>query len=160
MNYVRGTINTMKNNCPHCDKPLDNVLAITKQHRLVANRILAKQKNHDRIRDHINTKLHLVPMFVAKVAAYNGLTLDELLSESRRRERVQVRHALMWFLAEHTTLALVTIAGIFGRHHASVIHARKQIPKLLSVGDMDTIGIVEQVSDIAKDIWNPKNKSK
>lgn len=150
----------MKNNCPHCKKPLANVLAITKQHRLIANRILAQQNKHDRIRDHINTRLHLVPMFIAKVAAYNGMTLDELLSQSRRRERVQVRHALMWFLTEHTTLALVTIAGIFGRHHASVIHARKQIPKLLSVGDMDTIGIVDQVTEIAKDIWNQKNNSK
>ena len=73
----------MKNNCPHCNKPLDGVLSITKQHRLVANRILAKQNNHDRIRDHINQRLHLIPMFIAKVAAHNGLTLDELLSESR-----------------------------------------------------------------------------
>ena len=146
----------MKKNLHKRDESKGNVLAITKEHRLMASRILSKQKNHDRIRDHINTKLHLVPMFVAKVAAYNGLTIDELLSESRRRERVQVRHVLMWFLAENTTLALVTIAGIFKRHHASVIHARKQIPKLLSVGDPDTVAMVDMVIEHAKEIWTTK----
>ena len=147
----------MKNTCPHCEKPIDAVLTITQRHRNAAAKILEKQHKGTAMRNHINQRLHLVPMFVAKVAAYNGVTVDELLSDSRRRERVQVRHALMWFLAENTTLALVTIAGIFGRHHASVIHARKTIPKLLSVADPDTVGVVDLVVDIVQDIWKPSN---
>jgi chromosomal replication initiation ATPase DnaA len=149
----------MNATCPHCQKPVVDALAFTKKHRDVGRRILNEQHGQNRIRDHINKRLHLVPMFVTKVAAHNGLTLDELLSESRRRERVQVRHALLWFLAEHTTLALVTIAGIFGRHHASVIHARKTIPKLLSVGDPDTVGVVDMVMDMAADIWKPETSN-
>lgn len=147
----------MPNTCPHCKEPLDGVLAITKKHRQIANRIIEEQHGENRIRNHINRRLDLVPMFIAKTCAHNGFTLEELLSDSRRRERVQVRHALMWFLAENTTLALVTIAGIFGRHHSSVIHARKSIPKLMSVKDPDTLGIVQMTFDIASDIWKPQN---
>tara|TARA_R100001129_G_scaffold31963_1_gene21317 strand:- start:1421 stop:1876 length:456 start_codon:yes stop_codon:yes gene_type:complete len=139
--------------CPHCQKPVADALKFTTKHRRAAGRILAHiDASHD-MRQHMNQRLHLVPMFVSKVAAHNGLTLDELLSESRRRERVQVRHVLMWFLSQNTSLALVTIAAIFNRHHASVVHARKQIPKLMSVGDPDTVAMVDMVMEHAIDIW-------
>ena len=145
----------MNSVCPHCQKPVLDAVKVQRKHRAVGKRILHEIHGQNAIRDNINQRLFLVPMLVAKVAAINGLTVDQLLSDSRRRERVQVRHALMWFLAEHTTLALVTIAGIFGRHHASVIHARKQIPKLLSVGDPDTVATIEMVMDTAAEIWKP-----
>lgn len=145
----------MNSVCPHCQKPVLDAVKVQRKHRVVGKRILQEIHGQNAIRDNINQRLFLVPMLVTKVAAINGLTVDQLLSDSRRRERVQVRHALMWFLAEHTTLALVTIAGIFGRHHASVIHARKQIPKLLSVGDPDTVATIEMVMDTAAEIWKP-----
>lgn len=145
----------MNSVCPHCQKPVLDAVKVQRKHRVVGKRILHEIHGQNAIRDNINQRLFLVPMLVTKVAAINGLTVDQLLSDSRRRERVQVRHALMWFLAEHTTLALVTIAGIFGRHHASVIHARKQIPKLLSVGDPDTVATIEMVMDTAAEIWKP-----
>lgn len=151
----------MKTVCPHCQKPVADALQFQKKHKQVAASILNKiDRQGNDMRNNINARLHLVPMFVAKVTAHSGMTLAELTSEARRREFVQVRHALMWFLAENTTLALVTIAHIFNRHHTSVIHARKAIPKLLGVGDRDTVATVDMVIEHATEIWKPtKNQT-
>lgn len=50
--------------------------------------------------------------------------------ESRKQEHLFRRYYLMLFLREKTTLSLASIAWVFKKNHATVIHALKEVKNL------------------------------
>jgi chromosomal replication initiator protein len=57
------------------------------------------------------------------------LTLEELISPSRRKELVNARKIGMYLCRNYTTESLATIGKAFNRTHSSVLHAVSQLSK-------------------------------
>ncbi len=66
------------------------------------------------------------------VAAYFGLTVDEIISKTRKREIVQARQIAMYFCRNFTKASLASIGAQIGRKdHATVLHACKTVEDLM-----------------------------
>lgn len=66
------------------------------------------------------------------VCDFYGVTLESLLSESRKREIVQARQVAMYFAKIKTKDSLTTIGTTIGkRNHATVLHACKTVQDLI-----------------------------
>lgn len=64
------------------------------------------------------------------VASYFGLTPEELVSRSRKKDIVTARQIAMYLAHRYTDAPLKTIGAHFGgRDHSTVIHARKVVPE-------------------------------
>lgn len=61
---------------------------------------------------------------INKVGDYYGVNTFE---ETRKREVSFARQVAIYSLMVFTTLKLKEIGGIWGMHHASIIHANKQV---------------------------------
>ncbi|MCQ2369509.1 MAG: chromosomal replication initiator protein DnaA [Paludibacteraceae bacterium] len=78
------------------------------------------------------------------VCDYYGVTLDNLLSESRKREIVQARQVAMYFAKLKTKDSLTTIGLTIGkRNHATVLHACKTVQDLMDTDKSFRAGVEE-----------------
>ncbi len=78
------------------------------------------------------------------VCDYYGVSLDNLLSESRKREIVQARQVAMYFAKLKTKDSLTTIGLTIGkRNHATVLHACKTVQDLIDTDKSFRAGIEE-----------------
>ena len=67
-----------------------------------------------------------------KVCDFYGVSLESLLSDSRKREIVQARQVAMYFAKIKTKDSLTTIGTTIGkRNHATVLHACKTVQDLI-----------------------------
>lgn len=88
--------------------------------RVIGNIVAASQKNYtvQEIRD--------------IVCDFYGVSLESLLSETRKREIVQARQVAMYFAKLKTKDSLTTIGTTIGkRNHATVLHACKTVQDLI-----------------------------
>ncbi len=88
--------------------------------RVIGNIVASSQKNYtvQEIRD--------------IVCDYYGVSLESLLSETRKREIVQARQVAMYFAKLKTKDSLTTIGTTIGkRNHATVLHACKTVQDLI-----------------------------
>jgi len=111
---------------------------------------------------HLRIKLgrEKLPRFFVEFANHAGRPLEDILGPSRERSLVIPRHALMWFLSENSHMTLSEIGRIFNRHHATVLHARENTKRLLSVADKLTAYHVELCELIAPQVWPQINEQK
>lgn len=88
--------------------------------RVIGNIVASSQKNYtvQEIRD--------------IVCDFYGVSLESLLSETRKREIVQARQVAMYFAKLKTKDSLTTIGTTIGkRNHATVLHACKTVQDLI-----------------------------
>ncbi len=70
------------------------------------------------------------------VARYFELSLDDLISPSRKREIVQARQVTMYLLRSELQLSFANIGALFGgRDHATVMHSVEKIERLVQSDD-------------------------
>jgi chromosomal replication initiator protein len=73
---------------------------------------------------------------VVLVARYFEVSLDELVSPSRKREITQARQIAMYLLRSQLDLSFATIGALFGgRDHATVMHSVEKIERLAQSDD-------------------------
>ena len=58
-------------------------------------------------------------------------TPDNIKRRNRKREIVVARQTSMYLIKKNTSMSLVSIGGIFGKDHTTVIHSIKTINDLL-----------------------------
>lgn len=61
------------------------------------------------------------------IVADSGITSEEIWSKSRKLNVVITRQLLMYMLTVNIKIPFEQIASIFGKNHATVIHARNTI---------------------------------
>lgn len=97
--------------------------------------------------------LDRLPRLLVEFSAVMGVSPHAVRSKSRIRSLVVVRHVFAWFLAECSGLTLEAIAAFLDRDHSSVIHARRNVDRLLEVHDPEISFAVESIQQIALEIW-------
>nr|HPG55941.1 helix-turn-helix domain-containing protein [Candidatus Enterocola sp.] len=66
------------------------------------------------------------------VCNYFQISVNSLISESRKREVVQARQIAMYFAKQMTKDSLTSIGNVIGkRNHATVLHACKTVKDLI-----------------------------
>ena len=79
----------------------------------------------------------------AAVADYFNIEGTDLVSQKRTKELVQARQIAMYLCRELTQMSYANIAAAFNRgNHTTVIHACKQIEKIMSESDDDREAIL------------------
>lgn len=86
-----------------------------------------------------------VSEIMSVVAAHFGRTMIDMVSQRRAREVARPRQVAMYLTIRLTPMSLPQIGRIFGnRDHTTVIHARRQIEKLI-VSDLDLCAAVDAI---------------
>jgi chromosomal replication initiator protein len=85
------------------------------------------------------------------VAEHYGLSIDELLSDSRERRLTMPRQLAMYLSCEMTRDSLPMIAAAFGRDHSTVVHARDK----LSRGIAEDTDLAQAADRLQRLIHNP-----
>ena len=76
------------------------------------------------------------PLILEETARYFGLSVDDLVSQSRSRPLTHARHVAMYLMRECTGLSLVKIGEIFGgRDHTTVLHGINKVEKDMRARD-------------------------
>ena len=70
-----------------------------------------------------------------KVAQYFGVSLEDLLGQSRKKDFALPRHLSMFFLHCEEKLSLTRIGTLFNRDHTSILYAAEKIKKAISKKD-------------------------
>ena len=78
---------------------------------------------------------YFLDRLVNKAEVLFDLSKDEIMHNSRRREYVMARQAIMYVSRERLGTTLQFIADYFGKNHATVIHSCKQVRNLCEFDD-------------------------
>lgn len=80
----------------------------------------------------VTPRANRIEMFINEVCEYKHTTYEDVKQTIRKREVVQIRQLLMYFLKEKSILSLRAIGNLFnGKDHATVVHAHKAITTLM-----------------------------
>jgi len=69
---------------------------------------------------------------------------DQLKSKCRKRELNDVRQIAMWIIRKGTSMSFYDVGKVFNRHHATVLHAVRNVEGLIETDAMYRAG-VEQI---------------
>ncbi|QWW19576.1 chromosomal replication initiator protein DnaA [Schaalia sp. 19OD2882] len=106
---------------------------------------LAEMLLKDFISDPQDTEI-TAPLIMGQVAAYFGVTIDQLCSQERSRTVVEARQIAMYLCRELTELSLPKIGSAFGgRDHTTVMHANKKIQSQMA-GKRETFNHVQELT--------------
>lgn len=70
---------------------------------------------------------------INKVLRFTGMTMDELIVKTRKRECVEVRQLIFSYLKRYTMLSLQSIGDYFNKDHATVLYGIRRIEELMQV---------------------------
>ena len=84
-----------------------------------------------------------------------SLTKDELTAKNRRRRIVWPRQITMYLIDKYCELSLITIGEMFGKDHATVIHARKNVIAKMQIyaRDREHVGRIRKDLDACLDVF-------
>jgi chromosomal replication initiator protein len=72
---------------------------------------------------------------IIKVLDFNGITMQEIVKRSRKREYVDTRRLCIAILRYDYNWTLVKIGKLFDQDHSSVIHSLQKIKELIQVDE-------------------------
>jgi chromosomal replication initiation ATPase DnaA len=85
------------------------------------------------------------------VSNVSGQSPENIVSQSRKRERVNARHVYCWLARRHTTNSLCEIGAEIGhRDHSSVLHGVHNIGNLLYIKEKTVTKLVGKCRMIIK----------
>jgi len=61
---------------------------------------------------------------------------DQLKSKCRKRELNDVRQIAMWIIRKGTSMSFYDVGKVFNRHHATVLHAVRNVEGLIQTDNM------------------------
>lgn len=64
------------------------------------------------------------------------LDWDQLKSKCRKRELNDVRQIAMWIIRKGTSMSFYDVGKVFNRHHATVLHAVRNVEGLIQTDNM------------------------
>lgn len=103
----------------------------------------------------MSRNLDRLPRFLVEFAQVMNVSAEAIRGRSRIRRIIVARHSFAWFLAECSGLTLQSIGAFLDRDHSTILHARKQVDRLLDVHDADVKFAVEALNTIALEVWPP-----
>lgn len=86
---------------------------------------------------------------ITEVSRLTMVCVNDILSDSRMRHIVNVRH-LYWYLLLQNGFNLSEIGRMNNRTHSTVLHGINKAKELLSIGDKEMISIYELIKDIKR----------
>ena len=69
---------------------------------------------------------------------------EQLKTKCRKRELNDVRQTAMWIIRKGTSMSFYDVGKIFNRHHATVLHAVRNVENMIETDNMYRAG-VEQI---------------
>lgn len=120
------------------DASASTMLTIELAKKVIKERVATPQKNDPSIKD------------IRKVVAdYYGMTVEEMVSNCRKKEIVRARQVAMYFARQLTKLSAARIgANIGSKNHATVVHACKVVE---DTSKMDS-GFAREIEEIQNHI--------
>ncbi len=119
------------------DKAIRIVYAYYRQKRFLSNEMQKKMN------DELNRRRAILLKLNALIAEHN------LHSKCRRREMVEMRQALMYWLDRHTKMTTTEVSGLFNKHHSTTIYSRKVVLDLISCNQLP-IAAVEMLAEMSE----------
>ncbi|HHP7236964.1 chromosomal replication initiator protein DnaA [Longibacter sp.] len=111
----------------------------------------ARQLLHDQIDDTSSSRVECGAI-IETVADYYRLSVDDLLSRSRKREIAAARQTAMYLCRELTNESYASIGSRFGgRDHSTVIHANKKVADRLDV----EANFKQEIKELKRSIGGP-----
>jgi len=111
----------------------------------------ARQLLHDQIDDTSSSRVECGAI-IETVADYYRLSVDDLLSRSRKREIAAARQTAMYLCRELTNESYASIGSRFGgRDHSTVIHANKKVSDRLDV----EANFKQEIKELKRSIGGP-----
>ncbi len=83
-----------------------------------------------------------------KVAQYFGVSLEDLLGHSRKKDFALPRHLSMFLLHCEEKLSLTRIGNLFNRDHTSILYAAEKIKKAISKKDPEVDFHIQSLKQI------------
>jgi hypothetical protein len=71
----------------------------------------------------VNKKREAVRRIIKEVGEVHGLTKDQMLSDTRKREVVAARHELMYRIRHEIGMSFLEIGAYFKRDHTTIINS-------------------------------------
>jgi chromosomal replication initiator protein len=81
---------------------------------------------------------------IERLCDYYNVSKDQLLSKSRDRQLVFIRHLAIYLILTKTRLTLKATGLIFGRDHTTAIHAKRMIENYLDTNSFNKREEIEQ----------------
>ena len=93
---------------------------------IVYNGMKAKQKYHKMMREETAETINLIKKISADAV---GIPVHRLKEKSRKKEVVWARNMVMWYVKMHLKHTYAQSGELFGKDHATAIHAMKEFNK-------------------------------
>jgi chromosomal replication initiation ATPase DnaA len=87
--------------------------------------------------------------YVRELCEELNVPLQGVLGRSRIREYAELRQVCMWVMRRYEKKTFYEIGRLFGRDHATAVHACRKMNNLLEVGDKQTL----ELQKVAKRIY-------
>jgi chromosomal replication initiator protein len=81
----------------------------------------------------LKQQIEKADQIIAKVAAFYGMSNEDIRGKCRKQELVKARWIAMYFIRQQTDFTLNTIGDMFGRDHTTVIHALQTINDIMAL---------------------------
>lgn len=101
------------------------------------------------------------------IKKYNGITEQQILSSTRKKEVAEARHVLVYMMRLKTDIGLQDLCLLTGRtNHTTAMHSQKVVKDALDTNYRPIVNLVEYLNDpkvqvvsnikkqVAEDIWN------
>ena len=79
---------------------------------------------------------------------YNEFYHTDIRANRRDRDLVMARHCFFYILRSEYDMSYTSIAHIFGKNHATIIHGERVVSDMLSIGDRITENKLKHIIDL------------
>lgn len=79
---------------------------------------------------------------------YNEFYHTDIRENCRNRDLVMARHCFFYVLRREYDMPYTSIADIFSKNHASIIHGERVVSDMLSIGDRITENKLKDIIDL------------
>lgn len=91
------------------------------------------------------------PSAIFLISAVTGVTLREMIGETRKQPIASYRQVLIWFLW-YEGIHIEGITETTGRDRTTILYAVKRVDDLIQVRDKSTINLISRINLLKKEI--------
>ena len=73
---------------------------------------------------------------------------EQLKTKCRKRELNDIRQTAMWIIRKGTSMSFYDVGKIFNRHHATVLHAVRNVENMIETDNMYRAGVEQILNQI------------
>lgn len=79
---------------------------------------------------------------------------EQMKTKCRKRELNDVRQTAMWIIRKGTSMSFYDVGKIFNRHHATVLHAVRNVENMIETDNMYRAGVEQILNHIDNEDLN------